>query len=654
MSTSTAARTGVPRTAREASTCKDSFREQRGSPLLNRLYSARSRVMHHVMHFSLQALASTSSSGHKQQNPGLLQLVLIGAGLDVSYDHLKVATSEAHTDKKTGTGASAAGTGTDALPMHNSHLKVYAVDFPEVLQERALLLRNTNTNTNTNNQEDVLATHVPADLRQPAAVREQLLAHGLQPFAPTLFLSEMVLNYLPPEAVAGLVHTLTRQTLHASVPSLWVSYDVHSLCPPAPAASSTSSSSSCMASMGETISAAPLSPSSFVQYLQAGFTAREAPLLLLPGGSNALQCSAVGGYRGGNLLATLFTSQWPCAFVRPIHAWLSVAAAATSGSSSSGGGGGGNETTENTAATAISDTFDEFASLALLHKHFAVSIFGSHPLPFSDALRNMGVPVRAEASSCSGNDGDSAAAAVEAVWLAAAAVYKEALAPLAKKHPAVSKFVKSAVNRISSGAAAAAASLAPTSVQRKRCADSSPFLAFFVAIASGSGGDVCVQALLPHLNFHTNRLQQQQQQQEQKQEQEQEQECVVVGTVALRQGGCAGTLELSHMSVDQRYRRRGIGKLLLHQAVNFARSSGNGNCSNSEEVAAIANANVTANANASGSASARVASVNTTLELSVMTELEAAAALYLQQGFTAVGPPAPCATCKLQRMVLQL
>ena len=84
------------------------------------------------------------------------------------------------------------------------------------------------------------------------------------------------------------------------------------------------------------------------------------------------------------------------------------------------------------------------------------------------------------------------------------------------------------------------------------------------------------------------------------------------------------------MSVLPAYRRHGIGKRLLNEAVKDAKNY------------------------IDTSASAISGGITGTLELSVMTELIEAVALYKSQGFCEVGKQVACGSCHIQRMVLGL
>jgi hypothetical protein len=523
---------GVPRTAREASACKVAFTTNSGSPLLNRTYVARNKVMHHAVDATLRQLLMEEAE---------VQLVLVGAGLDRSYDKL---------------GAT----------------KVFAMDFPAVLEERAIQVAATNHDNDVN--------HIPVevDLRDSTASIKKLLGAGFQPECKTLFVSEMVLNYIEQDAVGALVTALLKTTTASSI---WISYDLHSL-------SAVPSNSN--------------SNSQFMQYMIDSYAARDAPLLFLPE-NNRVQCSQKGSFRGANLLVQFFTALWPCAFARPIHSWLRLPSLTTATEFK-------NNSLENMKCN--KDNFDEFSSLAQLHRHYTVSLFGNNNKIFCDILKKMGINIDTSSKENATHIRANIAYKSKILWNDAANVYERSMAPLAQKHPSVSKFVKLAVKRIRNG------------YNR----DSSSFMAFYIAIIvkkhtktsntndhssdSSTSTDFAIYPLVhPIHEFNMSTIPENVQ---------------VVGTVALRLNPSSNKtiVELSHMSVDEIHRNHGVGSRLLDTALSCVHS----HASSSNAIASI--------------------------ELSVMTELVAAIRLYKTKNFIPIGSVEACGTCSLQRMILPL
>lgn len=136
----------------------------RKTPLLNRLYKNRYVLMHKLVSTSL----SNSST------VGKTQLLVLGAGLDSSYD--QYASS------------------------------VYLVDYREVLDKREASDR---------------VHKVVGDLSDVSSTLQSLLAAGLVPAAPTVVLMECVLAYLPAAAASALLALLATHLTN----SLFILYD---------------------------------------------------------------------------------------------------------------------------------------------------------------------------------------------------------------------------------------------------------------------------------------------------------------------------------------------------------------------------------------------------------------------------------------------
>jgi hypothetical protein len=185
----TTLRSALSKTAIDALNCKKSsigvsglgsqkmdknVQYRRQTPLLNLFYSFRARLMHSALALAMKSLNSM------QRTDGTFQLLLLGAGLDMSYEQ--------------------------TLPQ----VKTYAVDLPEVIQyrhEHNLYLDNT-----------IL---VEGDLLDMSLVLDVLIAKGMCLHTPTIILIECVLCYLPPDACH---QTLTILSTHLSTAFL-VTYD---------------------------------------------------------------------------------------------------------------------------------------------------------------------------------------------------------------------------------------------------------------------------------------------------------------------------------------------------------------------------------------------------------------------------------------------
>jgi len=166
---------GVTRTAAEAASCKAAS----SSPLLNRMYLARRQTMHSLVRASIDALME-SDSGRS------VQFVQLGAGLDVSYDEL----GSEYTSP--------------------SSLKTIAVDFQSVLKGRNCKIESSTSKV----------INIPADLRDIPCLNELLYRpenqkeksetstdhaeQPLDPSLPTIWLLEMVGNYLTPQQAEDL------------------------------------------------------------------------------------------------------------------------------------------------------------------------------------------------------------------------------------------------------------------------------------------------------------------------------------------------------------------------------------------------------------------------------------------------------------------
>lgn len=611
---------GVTRTAREAAHCKASASlslssssskvppstssassGRNASPLLNSAYLARSQVMHRAVECSLQVLSSpsvsSSSSSYCQQtytlsedeegggikekeSKEMVQLVLLGAGLDTSYD----SWGGIHT-AATDTGAD-----TNASVKVNMQVQVFVVDFPSVIEERLQSMATQSQQQVSSNKTISVAT----DLRKGGAVVwSELQAVGFQPCWNTVIVTEMVMNYLPVEILLSLVTELDALRKQQSqsmlllnqkqIPEyLWISYDFYSLFD----SSLKSESKSC--------------EMSFVKEMFKHYAAKGAPLVQVQA-SNYLQSARKTEYRSSaNVVATHFCQLWPCAFVRAVQAWLVAVVPGklcTDNKRDLRQGQGQKEQ----GGQVEEVLFDEYASLALLHRHFGISLYGSSPTSFIRVLSSLGVlcvPVSTKTSTSMNKKVQEQQTRVQ--WSQAASLYQQSFSSHAARHRSVAKYISAA---------------------GKQLKESNSFRAVFVCIASNiSETPTALHFCQLPFQGHSDKK--------------------VVGLVALQitdvsvdnqlkvednesmhMNTLFGRAEVSHMCVDSAYHRQGIGQQLLGNLLIYVREY-------RPNVARI--------------------------ELSVMTDLSAAVALYLRNGFCALGGPVDNGSCKLQRMVLNL
>ena len=150
---------GVIKTAHEALACKSSAIgpsdgskiASKKTPLLNRLYKARSMIMHKLVSEAMKCSQSEKT-----------QLLLLGAGLDHSYNGYSTS--------------------------------VFAVDFKDVFENRQFP-KHVHT--------------VPCDLRDSEAVVLALKDKGFHSNFPTVILLECVLSYLDEKSSHDLLNILT-------------------------------------------------------------------------------------------------------------------------------------------------------------------------------------------------------------------------------------------------------------------------------------------------------------------------------------------------------------------------------------------------------------------------------------------------------------
>lgn len=494
----------ITRTAREALHCKDA---SRASPLLAQAYRHRSEVLHVVVEKACSALDGSRAP----------QLLLLGAGLDTSYEKL-------YGDR------------------------AFAVDLPSVVEQRS---------------GEAKAMGIAADLRDADALIEQLSAFDFG--RNTVILVEMVLNYLPSHAVGQLILRLSTEFTRMGGQPILVCYDYFTL--------------------SET--------SGFSKVMLDAFRARGAPL------EHVLT-------KRRDQYDFLCGKGWPSSYVGSIGAAMATFR--------------DRGLIVNSAFRAANPPgpapfFDEHASLALLERHYHITIAGhnedrkdtlcqlcsdlglsakysggsSSGLPPEEPIHVPGTPTITIRRMPSGND-----KGLKSIWDAASELYATGMRPCADKYSAVAKFTKKARKQIQS----------PWLHSKAPVTETGTGCTFWVAEEDTGGVDG---------------------------------EKSVVGLVGVRgnnsgtQQQAAGVLELCHMAVAERCRGKGVATSLLDAVFSFLQK----------------------HPPLSSSAS------SWRLELTVLVDLRQALALYSRAGFAPVGDPATLTNetgppCSLQRMSLLL
>ncbi|ORZ25893.1 S-adenosyl-L-methionine-dependent methyltransferase [Absidia repens] len=181
-------------------------RPTRRMPIINRGSYIRSRALDTLVQ---QFLSIPCLSASKKK-----QIVNLGSGFDTRYFMIKSGALNTKTSR-----------------LESSFSNYFEVDFPENVVKKARIIKqrkelqvilqqrsSDNDDDNDNQQQpDIrlekggteLSSHdyhlIGGDLRQWDQVVERLFAHGLDPQVPTLFLSECVLIYLPPDSATGIL-----------------------------------------------------------------------------------------------------------------------------------------------------------------------------------------------------------------------------------------------------------------------------------------------------------------------------------------------------------------------------------------------------------------------------------------------------------------
>ena len=165
---------GIIKTAREAILCKSPNHVK--TSLLNYIYSIRSKLIQKLIFSTIDSINS-----NKNLNTNSIQLLVLGSGLDLSYD---------------------------LYPVNH----IYLVDFHEVIVQR---IEATIIHTTSN------IRYISGDLREFGILWRNLLSNGLDINMPTIIVCECVLCYIDLLNMNNILSTLS---LHLQI-SVLISYD---------------------------------------------------------------------------------------------------------------------------------------------------------------------------------------------------------------------------------------------------------------------------------------------------------------------------------------------------------------------------------------------------------------------------------------------
>ena len=496
----------IARTANEALQCKEA--SSRTSPLLARAYRHRSEALHVIVERALSAVRDSVTP----------QLLLLGAGLDTSYEKLYEAS-------------------------------VFAVDLPSVMQQRTVEQKSVG---------------IIADLRDVSALTKGLADSGFDFGINTVILVEMVLNYLSSNAVEQLLSHLSMEFTKQGGHPILVCYDYFKLS----------------------------ERSDFSRVMQDAFRARGAPLehvltkrkdqhAFLHGAGWSTTCVKSMG-------ATLATFHDKDLIVNSVF-----------------------RTAHTQGPTSF---FDEHASLALLQKHYHVTIAGISAASAAgkekdtllQLLADLGLSAKYRSNGGTTLPGMPQEESIavpgsspiifirrlqqldDRVLSDASELYTTTMRPYSDKYPAVGKFTKKAGKQIRN-----------------------PWLHF--KAPGGEEGYTLWVAEVDNAEAEGARA--------------------VVGLVGVRGPSNSssprtrGELELCHMAVEESCRGKGVGTSLLRAALSYLQQLPLPSLS------------------------------SWSLDLTVLVDLRQAQSLYSRAGFVPVGEPTTLHSetgppCSLQRMSL--
>ena len=497
---------GITRTAKEALHCKNSAAGgDTASPLLNHVYASRALIVHKAVEASINVLRGVNVSSTKLcSSLNTVQLILLGAGLDTTYDALGSPGAAVTSNNFSCTNAT--------VPV-----LVYAVDFPSVLQKRM-------------NMSGALSStrYVQADMRDAPSLWSKLEEAGVRYDMPLVVVTEMVCNYMNLASVQALASVLEAKRQQSrrvdGADCLWISYDFYALHEDVVAQYDTVTNKT---SANDALSVLDMPrPIGFAGDMLKHYSARGAPLLQVQV-RNSLQCMRLGGYNGSaNQVAAHFSTLWPCAYIQPMEAWISCRSPNTA-----------HRQQGNLPMGRDGNFFDEYVSLALLHRHFGLAIYGSAKSTFCACLLEMGITQRKQSIESIWHQ------EIVSRWEQVSHLYRSAFVNYTH-HRTVAKFV---------------------AMSLKQLQPSNPFCISFVCLAQApltsernENSLTCDVLALPLPVGMTG---------------------TILGFVSLRllssstagMDARADTLELSHLCVDSEHRGTGMGRRLMEAALQYAK-----------------------------------------------------------------------------------
>lgn len=289
------------------------------NPLLNRMYHTRYQIVHKTLSRCLNVLRPLHSD--KRIKVKQNQILLLGAGIDISFEEL-----------------------------YSKSAHIFAVDFPEIIMARNMVLSASQAvdSHGPEHSRRSRSISIAGDLRLFDDIWAQLLVDGFDSSCPTVVLIECVLCYIDTTAVQQLLIKLSEVLCKES---FLILYD------PMLPSSSSSSSTSPFVSSARSTTMSPTTSSSlsdgtssnnnkFRQMMADKFESRKAPIQHTieskKSQSNFME-SCKWNFRK---IFNMFEAQ---------HYFL---------------------TAEERSVSILLEPFDEFASLALLHGLYSITVAG--------------------------------------------------------------------------------------------------------------------------------------------------------------------------------------------------------------------------------------------------------------------------------------
>jgi O-methyltransferase involved in polyketide biosynthesis len=341
--------TGVINTAREALACKISTQmcidrvsskahsgseklsdTKRKTPLLNRIYYLREKLMHKLVESSLR-LSSNAQ-----------QLLILGCGLDCSYE-----TYDANT---------------------------FAVDFESIIKQRKDLTNSKMACDNSNKT----VKYISADLRDDAMLYKELALQGFDMKCPTVVLVECVLCYIDAVSVKKLLNSL-RATLELAV---LLMYDpiIPLYCESFDVGYDNGNAFKDVADENVRDKCSPRNGLNFSQFMENRFSDRGAPLL-----------SATRTTEEQMLI--LQEANWPHAMCTTVNRaaklFLSIEERSLNLELKRKSENENENKSQNEKVAPPLEYFDEFASLALLQSHYAITVAATDQSVFAQLFEKL-------------------------------------------------------------------------------------------------------------------------------------------------------------------------------------------------------------------------------------------------------------------------